>query len=88
MNQVTTDRYRRAVSLCFADGEDLQALMVSASLAWAFIRYSDQYVVAERRAARWMIAYEDTARLFGGLLTAWAAGAAIGALAGNLFRRR
>jgi endonuclease YncB( thermonuclease family) len=41
----------RPVALCFAGGDDLQALMVSAGWAWAYTHYSDRYVDAERRAA-------------------------------------
>ena len=40
----TIDRYGRVVALCRADGEDLGAAMVSAGMAWAFIRYSREYV--------------------------------------------
>ena len=39
-------------ALCVAGEDDLGALMVSAGWAWAFTRDSDQYVDAERRAAR------------------------------------
>jgi len=47
----TTDRYGRVVALCRADGEDLGAAMVSAGMAWAFIRYSRDYVAQEEAAA-------------------------------------
>ena len=47
----TTDRYGRVVALCRADGEDLGAAMVSAGMAWAFIRYSREYVGQEEAAA-------------------------------------
>ena len=47
----TTDRYGRVVALCRADGEDLGAAMVSAGMAWAFIRYSRDYVGQEEAAA-------------------------------------
>jgi endonuclease YncB( thermonuclease family) len=51
-HQVDYDRKNdRPVALCFAGGDDLQALMVSAGWAWAYTHYSDQYVDAERRAA-------------------------------------
>lgn len=46
----TTDRYGRVVALCRADGEDLQAAMVEAGMAWAFVRYSRRYVDNETRA--------------------------------------
>jgi endonuclease YncB( thermonuclease family) len=45
-------RNNRPVALCFAGEDDLQALMVSAGWAWAYTQFSDQYVDAERRAAR------------------------------------
>ena len=47
----TTDRHGRLVALCRADGEDLGAAMVSAGMAWAFIRYSRDYVDQEEAAA-------------------------------------
>ena len=47
----TRDRYGRTVALCRADGADLSAAMVSAGMAWAFVRYSQDYV-AEEAAAR------------------------------------
>ena len=48
---VTQDRYGRTVARCHAGADDLGALMVSAGWAWAFTRYSLDYVDAERRAA-------------------------------------
>ena len=39
-----TDRYRRTIALCRADGQDLGAAMVSAGMACAFTRYSGDYV--------------------------------------------
>lgn len=47
----TTDRYGRIVALCRADGQDLGAAMVSAGMAWAFIRYSSDYVEQEKAAS-------------------------------------
>ena len=44
------DRYGRIVALCRADGQDLGAAMVSAGMAWAFTRYSSDYVEQERAA--------------------------------------
>ena len=41
----TTDRYGRTVAICRADGRDLGADMVSAGMAWAFVRYSRDCVV-------------------------------------------
>ena len=46
-----TDRYGRTVALCRADGVDLGAAMVSAGMAWAFTRYSRDYVREEQAAA-------------------------------------
>jgi endonuclease YncB( thermonuclease family) len=52
-NQVDYDaKNNRPVALCFAGNDDLQALMVSSGWAWAYTQFSDQYVDAERRAAR------------------------------------
>lgn len=44
------DRYGRAVAICRAGGEDLGALMVRSGMAWAFVRYSRDYVEQEARA--------------------------------------
>jgi endonuclease YncB( thermonuclease family) len=44
------DRYKCSIGLCRADGEDLGAAMVSAGMAWAFTRYSADYVGNERAA--------------------------------------
>jgi endonuclease YncB( thermonuclease family) len=46
----TTDRYGRTVAICRADGQDLGAAMVRAGQAWAFVRYSSDYVPQERAA--------------------------------------
>lgn len=43
-------RNQRPVAQCFAGDDDLQAMMVSAGWAWAFVRYSDRYVPEERDA--------------------------------------
>jgi endonuclease YncB( thermonuclease family) len=50
----TIDRYGRTVALCRADGVDIGGAMVRAGQAWAFIRYSQDYVRqdAEARADR------------------------------------
>lgn len=42
-----TDRYGRTVAICRAGGEDLGALMVRSGMAWAFVRYSSDYVDQE-----------------------------------------
>ncbi len=44
------DRYRRTIALCRADGRDLGADMVRAGMAWAFLRYSHDYVSEEAEA--------------------------------------
>jgi endonuclease YncB( thermonuclease family) len=44
------DRYKRSIGLCRANGEDLGAAMVSAGMAWAFTRYSSDYIGQERAA--------------------------------------
>ena len=41
------DRYGRTIGLCRADGVDIQAQMVQAGMAWAFVRYSRDYVGQE-----------------------------------------
>ena len=44
------DRYGRIVAICRTSGEDLGAILVSEGLAWAFTRYSNDYVAQEARA--------------------------------------
>jgi endonuclease YncB( thermonuclease family) len=44
------DRYGRVVAICRASGEDLGAILVREGLAWAFVRYSRDYVGQEARA--------------------------------------
>ena len=44
------DRYGRTVAICRASGEDLGAIMVREGMAWAFVRYSGDYVDQEARA--------------------------------------
>lgn len=44
------DRYGRNIAICRASGEDLGALMVQQGMAWAFTRYSRDYVAHETRA--------------------------------------
>lgn len=46
----TQDRYGRTVGLCRADGRDIGAAMVSGGMAWAFARYSSDYVAQEVEA--------------------------------------
>lgn len=46
----TNDRYGRLVGICRADDLDLGAAMVRAGHAWAFVRYSRDYVGQEALA--------------------------------------
>jgi endonuclease YncB( thermonuclease family) len=46
------DRYGRTIGLCRTDGEDIQAWMVRLGMAWAFVRYSRDYVDQEAKAKR------------------------------------
>ena len=46
------DRYGRTIGLCRADGEDIQAWMVRLGMAWAFVKYSHDYVEQEAKAKR------------------------------------
>lgn len=45
-----TDRYGRTVAVCWAGGEDLGGVMVRQGMAWAFTRYSGDYVEQEAQA--------------------------------------
>ncbi|WP_245155784.1 thermonuclease family protein [Paracoccus ravus] len=47
---IEEDRYGRIVARCFAGGRDLGREMVTRGLAWAFIRYSRDYLEAESLA--------------------------------------
>lgn len=44
------DRYGRTVAICRASGEDLGAIMLREGLAWAFVRFSSEYVGQEAKA--------------------------------------
>jgi len=46
------DRYGRHISRCFVGGRDVADQLVREGLGWAFVRYSDDYVAAERAARR------------------------------------
>jgi endonuclease YncB( thermonuclease family) len=46
------DRYGRSIGLCRAGGKDLGAELVRAGMAWAFTRYSSDYISQERAAVR------------------------------------
>jgi endonuclease YncB( thermonuclease family) len=47
----TLDRYGRTVAVCHMDGRDLGADTVADGRAWAFVRYSRDYLDEEREAA-------------------------------------
>jgi endonuclease YncB( thermonuclease family) len=44
------DRYKRALSTCFANGTNINAIMVSNGLALAYTQYSDRYKDLEKDA--------------------------------------
>ena len=44
------DIYGRIIAVCYQGDLDLNALLVREGLAWAFMRYSDDYVGEEQRA--------------------------------------
>jgi endonuclease YncB( thermonuclease family) len=46
------DRYGRVVAICRASGEDLGAILVREGFAWAFTRYSVDYVDQQEEARR------------------------------------
>lgn len=46
-----TDHYGRTVAVCRTGGEDLGAIMVRDGYAWAFVRYSSDYVGQEYPSA-------------------------------------
>jgi endonuclease YncB( thermonuclease family) len=47
---MTLDRYGRTLARCFVGELDIQAEMVRLGLAWAFIKYSSDYVTEETQA--------------------------------------
>ncbi len=48
--QLDTDRWDRAIAVCYAGGDDLNAWMVSAGWAVAYRQYSDDYISEEQEA--------------------------------------
>ncbi|MEQ1718696.1 MAG: thermonuclease family protein [Hyphomicrobium sp.] len=44
------DKYARTLAVCFVEGEDINAILVKAGLARAFVKYSQDYVVEEADA--------------------------------------
>ena len=49
-NRTGEDRYRRMLAICYAGGVNLNAAMIDAGLARAFVRYSKMFVAAEADA--------------------------------------
>lgn len=49
-DQRGTDKYKRILGVCFADGEDINAFMVETGYARAFVKYSQSYVANEAAA--------------------------------------
>jgi endonuclease YncB( thermonuclease family) len=45
-----TDKYRRTLAMCFENGLNINEAMVRAGMAWAFVRYSKEYVAVEADA--------------------------------------
>lgn len=50
--RIETDRYKREVAVCLADGEELNREMVLAGWAVAYDRYTQDYVQAEQDARK------------------------------------
>ncbi|MEP2639630.1 thermonuclease family protein [Roseobacter sp.] len=48
---ITTDKYDRVVARCSVDGQDVGHELVSEGLAFAYRKYADEYVFAEKGAA-------------------------------------
>lgn len=44
------DKYRRTLAHCYANGESLNAALIKAGLARAFVKYSNAFVTEERAA--------------------------------------
>lgn len=44
------DKYKRVLAVCHVGGLDVSAELVRLGLAWAFVRYSQEYAIAETRA--------------------------------------
>ncbi|UWR24213.1 thermonuclease family protein [Sulfitobacter sp. S190] len=51
-NLMERDRYGRHVARCNLDGDDIGAWLVGEGLAFAYVRYGDDYAALERDAAR------------------------------------
>ena len=71
---ITRDRYGRTVARCLLGELDIEAEMVRRGLAWAFVKYSRDYVAqeAEARAAHRGIWQADTQTAWDFRATRWA----------------
>jgi endonuclease YncB( thermonuclease family) len=49
-NEGPLDNYGRTISVCTADGEDVGRAMVSAGLAWSYVKFAHDYDADEARA--------------------------------------
>ncbi|MGQ0455488.1 MAG: thermonuclease family protein [Hyphomicrobium sp.] len=45
-----SDKYGRTLGICFANGSNLNEAMVNRGLAWAFVKYSKEFVDVEAQA--------------------------------------
>ena len=50
--KIENDAYGRVVARCFADGDDLGRMMVKRGMAWAFLKFSDEYEVVQKSAKK------------------------------------
>lgn len=41
------DKYKRTIGIVYLNGQDINAKMISAGYAWAFVKYSDKYINEE-----------------------------------------
>jgi endonuclease YncB( thermonuclease family) len=63
--QTDTDRRGRAVAICKVEARDLGAAMVSDGFAWAYLRYSHDYLALEREARRSRVGIWQTEQVLG-----------------------
>ena len=48
--KLAVDPYRRIVARCAADGQDVAREMVARGMAWAFLKFSDEYEATQKTA--------------------------------------
>lgn len=46
------DAYKRTIGRCFAGGQDVAQVMVAKGMAWAFLKFSDEYEADQEQAKR------------------------------------